>query len=88
MKWDDDLYKEEKWDIFEIVRYGLTQQHAENVSIKKLQDCIDALFDALTFTEMDKTMDNDQDTYQSPDPVRTRTAKIVLDKSTKITKGH
>ena len=90
MKWDDDDYFNEKWKIFDILKNGLANCHSKNITVFALMLAIDNLFEELTDAEMYESDDTDQNDehYESPDPIQTITAKIVFDNDIKITRGH
>lgn len=48
MKWDGDPYKELKWAIFDLMRYELSVDHAEKITISKLANEIDEMVNKLT----------------------------------------
>jgi hypothetical protein len=47
MKWENDEYKDLKWQILDEVRYGLKKEHEKNITLKKLIDSIDEMFNDL-----------------------------------------
>lgn len=86
MKWDDDYYFKEKWQIFDIMKNGLRHDTTKHITVFALMLAIDHLFEELTDTEMDESEDADQDDehYESPDPIRTQKAKIICGKEKMI----
>lgn len=48
MKWENDLYKDLKWQIFNILKIELPEKIAEKVTIKMATDSIDELIKKLT----------------------------------------
>lgn len=48
MKWDDDSYKHEKWEIFDVLKNGLAKCHASQCSVFHVMHAIDNLFIELT----------------------------------------
>lgn len=47
MNWENDRNKDLKWQIFDDMRKYLKCDDAEKITIKKLSDCIDDMFDKL-----------------------------------------
>lgn len=45
MKWDKDEYRDLKHEIWELIRKGLNEHHAKYITVKKLHDAIDDLFE-------------------------------------------
>lgn len=47
MKWKNDKYKDLKYLIFDVLRKELTVHDSELITIKRLTDSIDLMFDKL-----------------------------------------
>lgn len=45
MKWENDIYRELKWEIFDLLIEGLSEE-SEKISIKAVMDSVDTMFEA------------------------------------------
>lgn len=47
MNWKGDKYKELKWMIFDLIKTNLTVEDSEKITVKKVSNSIDEMFEKL-----------------------------------------